>query len=145
MKNKLLKNITVFIMIISMIAALAFTVSASETDTDTEVNTETETFTVNGVEIPKFDFITKPYLDIKDANIPLAKIREAFNILSEFKYENGKYMVSDIGADSVELYNNTDYEYIEMTLENGYWVVEISEEEINDPDLDSLCCAGCAG
>ena len=136
MKNKLLKNITVFIMIISMIAALAFTVSASETDTDTEVNTETETFTVNGVEIPKFDFITKPYLDIKDANIPLAKIREAFNILPEFKYENGKYMVSDIGADSVELYNNTDYEYIEMTLENGYWVVEISEEEINDPDLD---------
>lgn len=131
MKNRIIKTITMLVLVMAMIASLAIVASASETEGTNDV----ETFTVNGVEIPKFDFVIKPYQKLEDAGLPLAEIREAFNILPEFKYENGKYMISDIGADHGEVYNSRDYEYIDLVLEDGYWVAEIPEADFNDPDL----------
>lgn len=130
MKNKLVQLLIALAAVAVLMATLTLCAGA-ETNHDTVV----DTFTVNGVEIPTFEFPDKPYLNVEDMNLPLKEIREAFNILPEFKYENGKYMVSDIGADTVEIYNNRDYEYIKMTLEDGYWVAEIPEADFHDSAL----------
>lgn len=129
MKNKVFKSLIVFVNVIIAVVAFAFTAGATS-------ETENETFTVNGVEIPMFDFVTKPYLNDEDTGLPLTEIRQAFNQKLEVKYENGKYMIKDVGASEAEIYNNRDYEYIELTLEGGYWVLEMTEEDYNNPELD---------
>ncbi len=130
MKNKFLQLLFGIAAVWVLMTALTFGAGAETADGSTA-----DAFTVNGVEIPRFEFPDRPYLNVEDMNLPLEKIREAFNIMPEFKYENGKYMVSDIGADSVEVYNDRDYEYIQMTLEDGYWVAEIPEADYHDPAL----------
>lgn len=127
MKKTTIKILAICVMLIASLAIFALSASAES---------ENETFFINGVEIPKFDFISRPYSRVEDMNLPIEKIKEAFNIMPEFKCENGKYMVSDIGADEVEIYNDRDYDFIKMTLENGYWVAEISEEDIKNPELN---------
>ena len=130
MKNKIVQLLIALAAVAVLMATLTLGASAETAD-----GSAADTFTVNGVEIPKFEFPDKPYLNAEDVGLPLAEIREAFNILPEFKYEDGKYMVSDIGADTVNIYNNRDYEYIKMTLEDGYWVAEIPEADFRDPEL----------
>ncbi len=93
-------------------------------------------FTVNGVKIPEFDYEPKPYEDINNSGIPVDRIRKAFYNEAEVKYEDGKYKIKDIGATKAEIYNNRDWEYMDMTLVDGYWEIEMSEEDLYDPDVD---------
>jgi hypothetical protein len=43
------------------------------------------------------------------------------------KYEDGKFMIKDIGAARAEYYGGSSFQ--NMALVNGWWVCEISEEE----------------
>ena len=89
-------------------------------------------------EVPEFEFVKRPYDTLAETGLPIAEIKEYFSVTPEVKYENGKYMVEDIGAYSASVYNNVDYEETDLTLENGYWVCEMPEEEYNDTSMSHL-------
>lgn len=76
--------------------------------------------------IPEYEFPTKPYLTEEELNLPIDEIRTHFNRTLEVKYENGKYMIEDIGASFAEIFFGDA-----LTYENGYWVVEMDEETYN--------------
>lgn len=117
-KTKILAALAALVMAISLFAVAAAAAPANE--------------------VPDFEFVKRPYDTLAETGLPIAEIREYFSVTPEVKYENGKYMVEDIGAYSALVYNNVDYEETDLTLENGYWVCEIPEEEYNDTSMSHL-------
>lgn len=45
-------------------------------------------------------------------------------------------MIKDIGATYATVYNNHDWEYMDLTLVDGYWEIEMSEEDFYAPGVD---------
>ena len=76
--------------------------------------------------IPKYEFPTKPYQTVEELNLPIDEIYAHFNRTLDVKYENGKYMIEDIYASFAEIFLGDP-----LTYENGYWVIEMSEETYN--------------
>ncbi len=81
--------------------------------------------------LPDFEFVTRTYQTLAETGFDAKKILDLFPREVETKYENGKYMIKDIGAFSADYYNTVDYAIVPMTFEDGYWTVEISEEAYN--------------
>ena len=44
-------------------------------------------------------------------------------------------MIKDVGATEAEGYNDTNWDSISLTLEDGWWIYEISEEIYNDDSI----------
>ncbi len=84
-----------------------------------------------GSTFPEFEWVTRVYDTLDETDFPVEEIRNFFPNEVETKYENGKYMVKDIGAFGAKLYETITYDRKTMVLENGYWTLEISEEEYN--------------
>ncbi len=89
--------------------------------------------------LPDFEFVTRTYQTLAETGFDAKKILDLFPSEVETKYENGKYMIKDVGAFSAEYLSTVDYVIVPMTFEDGYWTVEISEEAYNaviDADED---------
>ena len=90
----------------------------------------------NSKEFPEYEFVKHPYENLDEAGLDIESIKDFFPETIEVKYENGKYMAKDIGANEAHLFSYYDYTYKEMTYEAGYWVLDVSEEIYNDEDVD---------
>lgn len=86
--------------------------------------------------VPAFAFISGTYETLAESGFPYEEIRSLFSSEVEVLYENGKYMVKDIGADHACIYTSADYERVDMTYENGYWVYMMDEQLYDDPSVD---------
>ncbi len=85
--------------------------------------------------LPEFEFVDHVASTLDEIDFPHSEIKSNFSKEAEVKYENGKYMIKDVGASEAVFYNNTDYIFIPMTLEDGYWTVELSEEVYNGENV----------
>lgn len=81
-------------------------------------------------------FANTVYNTVDEIGIQYKEIRSHFPEELEFKYENGKYMVKNIGASRAEAYTSADWEFVDCTLADGYWVYELDEEVYNDETVD---------
>ena len=85
--------------------------------------------------IPDFDFIVGAYNDLNEVGFQSQKIRDALPAEIEVKYENGKYMVKDFGGVTATGFTDIDYIRTDLTLVDGYWIYEVSEEIYNSDDI----------
>lgn len=83
-------------------------------------------------------FVNRQYDTLAEMELPISEINEYFGKTLEVKYEDGKYMIEDIGADYASLYNTLDYEDVELDLEGEYWVCEMQESEYNDESISHV-------
>ena len=90
--------------------------------------------------LPEIEFENTVYGNLDETGFPYEELRSIFPYEVEIKYENGKYMIKDIGASEAEGYTNIDYNRTNLTLVDGYWVYEVSEEIYNDDDVDIYVC-----
>jgi hypothetical protein len=128
MKIKATKIIGIVTLVTLIFALSAFTISASSTQAQ-----DNTTMSI-GV-IPEFEFVVSPRANLDDIGFPYEALRAAFPDTLEVKYENGKYMVKDIGAEYAEAYSTLDYNRTVMTLVDGWWIYEINEQKHNDEDV----------
>lgn len=90
----------------------------------------------DAVFFPEFEFIDRTYNTLEESGFPYDEIKALFPKVLTVKYEDGKYMVKDVGADKAEVYNNVDYKDIEFSLVDGWWICELDEEIYNDESID---------
>ena len=89
----------------------------------------------DAVFFPEFEFIDRTYNNLEESGFPYDEIKALFPKVLTVKYEDGKYMVKDVGADIAKVYNNVDYKDIELSLVDGWWVCELDEEIYNDESI----------
>ncbi|MBR4031171.1 MAG: hypothetical protein IKJ07_00380 [Clostridia bacterium] len=89
----------------------------------------------DAVFFPNFEFIDRTYNNLEESGFPYDEIKALFPEVLTVKYEDGKYMVKDVGADKAKAYNNVDYKDIELSLVDGWWVCELDEEIYNDESI----------
>ena len=94
----------------------------------------------DAVFFPEFEFIDRSYNTIEESGFPYDEIKAVFPKVLTVKYEDGKYMVKDVGADTAIAYNNVDYEDIELSLVDGWWICELDEETYNDESIKLFVC-----
>ena len=85
---------------------------------------------------PNFEFIDRTYNNLEEPGFPYDEIKAVFPKVLTVKYEDGKYMVKDVGADIAKVYNSVDYKHIKLSLVDGWWVCELDEEIYNDESID---------
>ena len=90
----------------------------------------------DAVFFPNFEFIDRTYNNLEESGFPYDEIKALFPKVLTVKYEDGKYMVKDVGADIAKVYNSVDYKNIEFSLVDGWWVCELDEEIYNDESID---------
>ena len=90
----------------------------------------------DSVFFPDFEFIDRTYNHLEESGFPYDEIKAVFPKVLTAKYEDGKYMVKDVGADKAKAYNNVDYKKIEFSLVDGWWICELDEEIYNDESID---------
>ncbi len=83
------------------------------------------------INFPDIEFVTRYYETVEESGFDVEEILNLFPRELETKYENGKYMIKDIGSEYAEYYDCVDFTRTQMTLENGYWTIEISEDRYN--------------
>ncbi len=98
---------------------------------DSEISGKKECTVCGELLFPDFEFVTRTYKTLAETGFDAKKILNLFPREIETKYENGKYMIKDIGAYGADYFNTLDYSRFPMTLENGYWTIELSEDEYN--------------
>lgn len=92
--------------------------------------------TVCGVRvIPEFTYPTTSYATLEDVGFDYAKVTAAFREKLEFKYENGKYMIKDIGASKAEVAPGPYFERAAMTLVDGWWVASMDAATYSGQDI----------
>ena len=89
----------------------------------------------DAVFFPNFEFIDRTYNNLEELGFPYDEIKAVFPKVLTVKYEDGKYMVKDVGADKAKAYNNVDYIDIELSLVDGWWICELDEEIYNDESI----------
>ena len=89
----------------------------------------------DAVFFPDFEFIDRAYNNLDESGFPYDEIKAVFPKVLTVKYEDGKYMVKDVGADKAKAYNDLDYENIMLSLVDGWWVCELDEEIYNDESI----------
>jgi len=99
------------------------------------VDGKKECLNCDAVFFPDFEFIDRTYNTLEESGFPYAEIKAVFPKVLTVKYEDGKYMVKDIGADKAKVYNDVDYENIKLSLVDGWWVCELDEEIYNDESI----------
>jgi len=99
------------------------------------VDGKKECLNCDAVFFPDFEFIDRTYNNLEESGFPYDEIKAVFPEVLTVKYEDGKYMVKDVGADRAKAYNNVDYKDIELSLVDGWWVCELDEEIYNDESI----------
>ena len=89
----------------------------------------------DAVFFPDFEFIDRTYQNLEEPGFPYDEIKTVFPEVLTVKYEDGKYMVKDVGADKAKVYNDVDYKNIELSLVDGWWICELDEEIYNDESI----------
>ena len=89
----------------------------------------------DAVFFPDFEFIDRTYNNLEESDFPYDEIKAVFPKVLTVKYEDGKYMVKDVGADKAKAYNDVDYENIKLSLVDGWWICELDEEIYNDESI----------
>ena len=84
---------------------------------------------------PAFEFIDRTYNNLEESDFSYDEIKAVFPEVLTVKYEDGKYMVKDVGADKAKVYNDVDYKDIELSLVDGWWICELDEEIYNDESI----------
>ncbi len=92
----------------------------------------------DAVLFPDFEFVDRAYDTIEESGFPYADFRVIFPSELTVKYEDGKYMVKDVGATAARAYTTIDYISVELSLVDGWWIYELDEEIYNDI-LTSVC------
>ena len=77
-----------------------------------------------GVSVPG---INSPSKTLEELNLDMDGINAKFPAKMNMKYEGGKMLIPDIGADSATLYGNNAVNY-ELELIDGYWTAETPED-----------------
>ena len=90
----------------------------------------------DAVFFPEFEFIDRTYNNLEESGFPYDEIKAVFPEVLTVKYEDGKYMVKDVGADKAKVYNNVDYIDIKLSLVDGWWICELDEEIYNDESIN---------
>ncbi len=85
--------------------------------------------------IPEFTYPNTSYATLEDAGFDYAKVTAAFREKLEFKHENGKYMIKDIGASKAEVAPGPYFERTEMTLVDGWWVASMDATTYSGEDI----------
>ena len=85
--------------------------------------------------IPEFTYPNTAYATLKETGFDYAKVTAAFREKLEFKYENGKYMIKDIGASKAEVASGPYFERSAMTLVNGWWVAGMDAGTYSGQDI----------
>jgi len=85
--------------------------------------------------IPEFTYPTKSYATLEDVGFDYAKVTAAFREKLEFKHENGKYMIKDIGASKAEVASGPYFERSAMTLVDGWWVASMDAATYSGQDI----------
>ena len=89
----------------------------------------------DAVFFPDFEFIDRTYNNLEESGFPYDEIKAVLPKVLTVKYEDGKYMVKDVGADRAKAYNDVDYINIEFSLVDGWWICELDEEIYNDESI----------
>ena len=85
--------------------------------------------------IPEFTYPTTSYATLKEVGFDYAKVTAAFLETLEVKYENGKYMIKDVGATKAELAHGPYFERTEMSLADGWWSVDVDATAYSTQDI----------
>ncbi|MBP3376479.1 MAG: hypothetical protein J6L83_06920 [Clostridia bacterium] len=93
----------------------------------------------DAVFFPDFEFIDRTYNNFEESDFPYDEIKAVFPEVLTVKFEDGKYMVKDVGADKAKVYNDVDYIDIELSLVDGWWICELDEEIYNDESIKLFC------
>ena len=89
---------------------------------------------------PDFEFIDRAYNTVEESGFPYAEIKAIFPEVATVKYEDGKYMIKDVGADIAIAYTNIDYINIDLSLVDGWWICELDEEIYNNESVKIFVC-----
>ncbi len=85
--------------------------------------------------IPEITFPNRPYATLDDIGFDYSEVAEAFRERLEVKYENGKYMIKDIGASKAEVSPGPYFERARMSLVDGWWVCEVDSASYHSEDI----------
>lgn len=87
----------------------------------------------DAVFFPEFDFVDRIYPTVEETNFPYYEYRILFPDVLTVKYEDGKYMIKDVGADRAEASSTGGY--VDISLVDGWWIYELDEEIYNDESV----------
>ncbi len=83
---------------------------------------------------PEFELVERVYPTVEETGFPYAEYRALFPEVLTVKYEDGKYMIKDVGADNAETGTSVS-DYVELSLVDGWWIYELDEEIYNDESI----------
>ena len=121
--KKMMKNMITAMLAFAMLLTPAIVASAD----DTTASTEERTF----ITLPEFDFPDDTQINLSNYELPIEEMKALFPETVEVKSENGAYYVKDIGAAQADVFCYNGYKRYDMTFVNGYWTVDLTEEELS--------------
>ncbi len=132
MKTKTKKIIGLLLALTLTVAIMGMSaITAFATDDGEKVCSTSDTV----FSFPDFEYINRIYPTVEATGFPYAEFRTLFPDMLTVKYENGKYMVKDVGADTAQGYTDLNMEEIQLTLVDGWWIFELDEEIYSDDSI----------
>ncbi len=127
MKIKTMKIISIIALVMLISVLGTFVISASSTGGQEDTS-------IPAPVIPEFEFFGYPCATLDEMGFPYDELRSAFPDVIEVKYENGKYMLKDVGAYTTDGYVSGMDTGVELsfTLVDGWWICELDETIYND-------------
>ncbi len=121
--KKMMKNLVTAMLAVAMLLTPAIAASADDSTASTEERTL--------ITLPEFDFPDDTQINLSNYDLPIEEMKALFPETVEVKSENGAYYVKDIGAARADAFCYNGYERYDMTFDNGYWTVDLTEEELS--------------
>ena len=121
--KKMMKNMITAMLAFAMLLTPAIVASADDTTASTEERTL--------ITLPEFDFPDDTQINLSNYELPIEEMKALFPETVEVKSENGAYYAKDIGAAQADVFCYNGYERYDMTFVNGYWTVDLTEEELS--------------
>lgn len=121
--KKMMKNMITAMLAFAMLLTPAIVASADDTTASTEERTL--------ITLPEFDFPDDTQINLSNYELPIEEMKALFPETVEVKSENGAYYAKDIGAAQADVFCYNGYERYDMTFDNGYWTVDLTEEELS--------------
>ena len=111
----MMKNMITAMLAFAMLLTPAIVASADDTTASTE----------------EVDFPEDTQINLSNYELPIEEMKALFPETVEVKSENGAYYVKDIGAAQADVFCYNSSERYDMTFVNGYWTVDLTEEELS--------------